>query len=184
MICNPPKVPEGYLRRVVIPKDIKDHLVEYLKGSGCRRKTSSGMFPGLPPRTRGTGRYNPRYRFPQSNTETGETAPIKAERYEDALVHYQSYAEALPDVAQPHCLVGDTLSALGRFQDAIDAYTRAIARITRPIDLGPDATGQWEAVGPFMLHTLYYNRGNAHAATGDHAELFRTTTALWSTALG
>ncbi len=90
--------------------------------------------------------------------------------YANALAHYWAYAKALPDVAQPNCLIGDTLSALQRFQEAIDAYSRAIERIAKPIDLGPGVVVHWKAVGPFMLHTLHYNRGNAHAAIRNHAQ--------------
>ena len=170
VICNPPEIPEGYLRQVVIPKEIKGHLTKHLKSLGLSEQHLFGDVSGL---AIANARHRPLRRTrtlpPEHYRDWGNRA-YQAERYEDALEHYQSYAEALPDVAQPHCLVGDTLSALGRFRDAIDAYTRAIERITRPIDLGPDVTGQWEAVGRFMLHTLHYNRGNAHAATGDHAE--------------
>ncbi len=34
VICNPPRVPEGYRKEVVIPKGIKGQLTEYLKGLG------------------------------------------------------------------------------------------------------------------------------------------------------
>jgi len=170
VICNPPRVPEGYLKEVVIPKEIKGHLTEYLKGLGLSEEKLFGDVPGLATaNTRHKPLRSPLTLPPKHHRDRGNRA-YQAGRYEDALVLYETYVAALPDVAEPHGLVGDTLAALGRFQDAIDAYTRAIKRITQPIDLGPDVTVRWEAVGPFMLHTLYYNRGNAHAATGDHAE--------------
>ncbi len=170
VICNPPMVPEGYLMQVVIPKEIKGTLTEYLKGLGLSEENLFGDVSGL---ATANARHTPlRSKLtlsPEHHRDWGNRA-YHAERYEDALAHYQSYAEALPDVAQPHCLVGDTLAELGRYQEAIDAYTRAIERIARPIDLGPDVTVRSDAVRPLMLHSLYFNRGNARAATGNHAE--------------
>ena len=83
-------------------------------------------------------------------------------------------------MAQAHCLVGDTLAALKRFEEAISAYTRAMEKISRPIDLGPEVILHRPAVGPMMLHTLYYNRGNAYAATEKHDCALPILTALWS----
>ncbi len=170
VICNPPRVPGGYLKEVVIPKEIKGHLTEYLKGLGLSEENLFGDVPGLATANARHKPLRPQPTHPPRHYRDRGNRAYQAGRYEDALVLYETYAEALPDVAQPLCLVGDTLAALGRFQDAIGAYTRAIERITQPIDLGPDVTVRWEAFGPFMLHALYYNRGNAHAATGDHAE--------------
>ena len=166
VICNPPSVPDFHLRSVDIPKEIKGHMTEYLKGLGLSEENLFRDIPGL---ARANARHTPlRPKLtlaPEQYRDLGNRA-YQAARYEDALAHYKSYAEALPDVAQPTCLIGDTLSALGRFREAIDAYSRAI----RPIDLGPEVIVRWEAVDPFMLHTLYYNRGNAHAAIGNHAQ--------------
>ena len=38
------------------------------------------------------------------------------------------------------------------------------------MDFGPSAGVHPKFMGRHMLHTLYYNRGNAHAAVGHHAE--------------
>lgn len=170
VICNPPRVPEGYLKEVVIPREIKGHLTEYLKGLGLSDENLFGDVPGLATANARHKPLRPQLTLPPEHHRDRGNRAYQAGRYEDALALYERFAEALPDVAQPHCFVGDTLAALGRFQDAIDAYTRAIERITQPMDLAPDVAVRWEAVGPFMLHTLYYNRGNAHAEVGDHAE--------------
>ena len=106
---------------------------------------------------------------PERFRDRGNRAFQKA-RYDYALEQYRSYAKACPDMAQPHSLVGDTLSALGRFEEAIDAYTRAIERIDQPLDLGKGVIADPETVGRYMLHNLYYNRGNSHAAIGDHCQ--------------
>ena len=151
-----------------MPKDAKERMTEFLARVGLSERVLFGDVPGL---ARANTRHKPLRRTetpaPEQYRDRGNRA-YQAERYVDALMHYESYAAALPDVAQPHCLMGDSLSALGRFQEAIDAYTRAIERIDQPIDLGQGVIAHWEAVGRFMLHALYYNRGNAHAATGNH----------------
>ena len=160
VICNPPSVPDLYLKSVVIPKEIKDLLTEYVVGLGLSEEHLFRDIPGLARANTRRRPLRPNLSFEQYR-DYGNRA-YQAARYEDALAHYRAFAGALPDVAQPHCLIGDTLSALQRFQEAIDAYTLAIETITRPIDLGP------EVAVPDMLHTLYYNRGNAHAAIGNH----------------
>jgi len=72
-------------------------------------------------------------------------------------------------VAQPYCLKGDTLAALGRFEDANLAYTEAIKNLDRPIYLGKQAIVNQDFVGSMMSRALYYNRGNVRAAASDHS---------------
>ena len=168
VICNPLRIPDSRLRSVTVPHDAKERMKKYLLRVGLSERVLFGDVPGL---ARANTRHKPLTRketlSPEQYRDRGNRA-YQAERYVDALMNYESYAASLPDVAQPHCLMGDSLSALGRFQEAIDAYTRAIERIDQPIDLGQGVIAHWEAVGRFMLHALYYNRGNAHAATGNH----------------
>ena len=170
VICDLPPIPDPHVSTVVVPKESKERLREHLGDVGVSERVLFGDVPGL---ARAHARSNPillkSTLTPEQHRDRG-TRAYQAQRYEDALTHYESYAAAVPEVAQPHCLVGDTLSALGRFEDAVDAYTRAIERIARPIDIGQGAIIHGEAVGRYMLHTLYYNRGNAHAAAGSHAE--------------
>ena len=169
VICNPPSLPELHFKSFVIPKEVKGHLTEYLKGLGLSKENLFRDVPGL---ASANTRHRPLRTLalsPEQYRDLG-TRAYQAARYEDALAHYSAYAKALPDVAQPYCLIGDTLSALQRFQEATDAYTRAIARLARPIDLGPRVVVRLEAVGRLMLHTLHYNRGNAHAAIGNHTQ--------------
>ena len=71
-------------------------------------------------------------------------------------------------MAQPYCLKGDALAALGRFEDANLAYTRAIENLDRPMYLGKQVTVNREVIEPMMSRALYYNRGNVRAAAGDH----------------
>ena len=62
----------------------------------------------------------------------------------------------------------DALAALGRFREAIEAYTKAIENIDRPAQLAEGLVLTQESVSNEMLQAIYYNRGNAHAANGDH----------------
>ena len=170
VICNPANVPDSHLMSVVIPKEIKGLTTEYLEGLGLSEENLFRDVPGL---ARANTRHSPlRPKLtlaPEQHRDLGNRA-YQASRYEDALAHYRAYAEALPDVARPFCLIGDTLSALQRFQEAIDAYTQAIEMVVQPINLDPDAILLRDVVAPFMLHMLYYNRGNAHVAAGNHTQ--------------
>lgn len=170
VICNPPSVPDSHLKSVVIPREIKDLVTEYLQGLGLSEENLFRDVPGL-------ARANTRHRplrpklelTPEQHRDLGNRA-YQAARYEDALAHYRAYARSTSDVAQPYCMIGDTLSALHRFQEAIDGYTRALEMIVQPINLDPAAVLQREVVAPFMLHTVYYNRGNAYAAIESHTK--------------
>ncbi len=171
VICNPPSVPDSHLKSVVIPKETKGLMTEYLQGLGLSEES---LFRDLPGLARANTRHSPlrpkRTLAPEQHRDLGNRA-YQAARYDDALTHYRAYAGAVPDDAQPYCLIGDTLSALQRFQEAIDAYTQAIEKTVQPIGMGPvQAVIQNEVVAPFMLHTLYYNRGNVHAAIGNHTQ--------------
>ncbi len=167
VICNPPQIPNWCLRPVVVPKEAKEPMMEYLRRAGFSEQVLFGDVNGL---ARANARHVPlrAKAVPASAYREQGNQAFRAERFGDALEHYTRYAAALPKIAQPHCLVGDTLSVLGRFEEAIEAYTRAIKSISRPMDLGPGVVVDERAVSPFMLHTLYFNRGNAYAATGDH----------------
>ena len=104
---------------------------------------------------------------PEQHRDRGNRA-YQAGRYDDALAAYVSYEAALPDVAQPHCLKGDALAALRRFEDADLAYTTAINNLEKPIYLGGHIIENQEFVTNIMSRALYYNRGNARAAASDH----------------
>ncbi len=161
LICNPPKVPDWCLETVVVPKEAKEPIVEYLGRAGLSARVLFGDVPGL---ARANTRHTPlrpeETLTPEQHRDLGNRA-YRRERYAEALGHYRQVAAAFPDVAQPQGRIGDTLAALGRSREAVDAYTRAIELAARP-PLG--------AVERFTLQALYYNRGNAHAAVGDHSE--------------
>lgn len=151
-----------------MPKQSKRLMTEYLERLGLSELALFGDVPGL---ARANSRYSAlrrkETRTPQQYRDQGNQA-YRVGRYDDALVQYESYAAALPDIAQPYCLVGDTLSALGRFEEAAEAFTRAIERRDRPMDFGHRVMAHSAAMARHMVHTLYYNRGNAYAAAGDH----------------
>ena len=170
VICNPPQVAEDRVRSVVVPKEAKELLTEYLARVGLSELALFGDVPGL---ARANARHKPlrtkETHTPEQFRDRGKQA-YRVGRYDDALAQYQLYAAALPDVAQPCCLIGDTLSALGRYEEAIEAYTRAIERRARPMDFGHGVIVHAEAMGRHIVHALYFNRGNAHAAAGNHAQ--------------
>ena len=168
VICNP-LIPAGHLTSVTVPQSSKEPLQDYLTRLGLSHTSLFGDIPGL---SAANSRRAPLQRTepltPQHHRDRGNRA-YQAGRYEDALAAYEAYAVAVPGVAQPYCLKGDALAALGRFEDASVAYTKAIENLDRPIDLGRQVTVNREFVGPMMSRALYYNRGNVRAAAGDHS---------------
>ena len=172
VICNP-QIPNQYLSSVVVPQEAKAPLREYLTRLGF---SEAGLFRDVPGLAASNAARMPLQHAvsltPRQHRDRGNRAYL-AGRYDDALSAYEAYATARPDVAQPHCLRGDALAALGRFDEAVTAYTKAIDNINRPIDTDGSVAVSWEPVGNRMLHALYFNRGNAHAATGNHLSAVR-----------
>ena len=167
VICNP-IIPAQHLKSVVVPQSSKGPLQDYLTRLGLSQTSLFGDIPGLAAaNTRRTLLQRTEPLTPEQHRDRGNRA-YQAGRYDDALVAYEAYGAALPDVAQPYCLKGDALAALGRFEEANLAYTRAIENLDRPIYLGKQVVVNREFVGPMMSRALYYNRGNVRAAAGDH----------------
>ena len=153
---------------MVVPQSSKGLLLDYLTRLGLSRTSLFGDIPGLAAaNTRRTPLQRSEPFTPEQHRDRGNRA-YQAGRYDDALAAYEAYAAALPDVAQPYCLKGDAFAALGRFENANLAYTRAIENLDRPIYIGKQVIVNREFVGPMMSRALYYNRGNARAAAGDH----------------
>ena len=167
VICNP-FIPAQHVKSTVVPQSSKGPLKDYLTQLGLSQTSLFGDIPGL---AAANTRRSPLQRTepltPEQYRDRGNRA-YQAGRYDDALAAYVAYGVALPDVAQPYCLKGDALAALGRFEDANAAYTRAIENLDRPIYLGQQVIVNREVVEPMMSRALYYNRGNVRAATGDH----------------
>lgn len=166
VICNP-LLPDRHLESVNVPQKSKEPLKAYLERLGLSRTKLFADIPGLAAaNTTSTTLPRKRRPTPEQHRDRGNRA-FQLGRYKDALVEYESYRAAQPDIAQPHCLEGDTLAALGRFDEANLAYTRAIKNLDRPIPpplgkvLSPLSTAS-------MRRALYYNRGNVRAAGGDH----------------
>ena len=167
VICNP-LIPAQHLKSVVVPQSSKRPLQDYLTRLGLSQTSLFGDIPGL---AAANSRRTPLQRTepltPEQHRDRGNRA-FQAGRYEDALAAYEAYGAALPDVAQPYCLKGDALAALGQFEDAELAYTRAIKNLDQPIYLGKQVVVNRDLVRPMMSRALYYNRGNVRAAAGDH----------------
>ena len=169
VICNP-KIPDRHVRSVIVPQAAKEPTLTHLRRIGLSETGLFGDVPGLAAaNTSRTPLQRKEKLAPEQYRDRGNRA-YQSGRYVDALAAYERYAAQLPDVAQPHCLKGDALAALGRYDEAISAYTCAMDKISRPIDLGRGVIVDWKAVGRPMLHALHYNRGNAYAAMGNHAD--------------
>ena len=167
VICNP-LIPAQHLKSVAVPQSSKEPLQHYLTRLGLSHTSLFGDIPGLAAaNTRRTPLQRTEPLTPEQYRDRGNRA-YQAGRYDDALAAYEAYEVALPDVTQPYCLKGDALAALGRFEDANLAYTKAIKNLDQPIYLGKQVIVNREFVGPMMSRALYYNRGNVHAAAGDH----------------
>lgn len=168
VICNP-LIPAQHLKSVVVPHSSKAELQDYLKGLGLSQEALFGDIPGLAAaNTRRTPLQRTVPLTPEQHRDRGRRA-YQAGRYEDALAAYEAFKAAVPKVAQPYCLMGDALAALGQFEDANLAYTKAIENLDRPVYFGKQVIAGQDFAEPMMSRALYYNRGNVRAATGDHS---------------
>ncbi len=166
-VIGNPYIPHDLIKQFCPPQESKENIRDYLS---ALRLSESSLFrdiPGLAVANSSDKDLPPTDLLsPEQYRERGNRA-YQAGRYDDALAAYESYAEALPDVAQPYCLKGDTLTALGQFDEADLAYTNAIKNLDRPIYFHDQGV-----VIPEMANTmaglLFYDRGNVRAATGDH----------------
>lgn len=167
VICNP-SIPDDRLHSVTVSKKEKLSVKVYLEELGISESALFGDIPGLAAANKHKKPLQTqKSRSPTQYRNRGNRA-YQVERYDAALSEYELFAAAVPKVAEPHCLIGDALAALGRYERAIASYTEAIRNIERPIYIGRMATASWELVGRRMLHSIYYNRGNAYAAIGSH----------------
>ena len=169
VICDP-SIQSPHLKTVPVPKSAKTAIQNYLKGLGMSETRLFGDVSGLAAANQHDTPLPPKAEEqlePGQYRSRGNRAYQQAQ-YEAALEAYESYVATLPDIAEPYCLQGDALAALGRYPDAIEAYTRAIENKDRPAKLAEGVVLAPERVGKEMWQAIYYNRGNAHAANGDH----------------
>ena len=165
LICNP-RIPERLVKEVVIPRNAKSGVREALDRLGLSESVLFGDVSGLAAQN-GPGK-------PLAKPGTLTVAQLRRRgnrafqerQFIEALVAYREYAERAPEVAEPHLLKGNVLAALGRYPEAVDAYTEAISRSGRPL---PQSNVVWEqGFIEEKLSVLHFNRGNARAALGDH----------------
>ena len=89
---------------------------------------------------------------------------LKQGHYEEAALHFEQYARAVPEEAEPHHLLGNAYAEVHRFQEAVKAYERG-SRVywdQGAFKKAPDSKVMWFACA------LHYNYGNALAAVGQH----------------
>ncbi len=165
LICNP-RIPEWVVKDVVIPRNAKSGVSDVLDRLGVSESVLFGDESGL------AAQNLPEKRLVKASTLTVAQIKRRGNRafqerqFAEALVAYRGYAEREPEIAEPHLLKGNALAALGRYSEAVDAYTDAINRSARPL---PQSNVVWEP--RFIdetLSMLHFNRGNAQAALGDH----------------
>ncbi len=165
-----PLIPDEHTRKVEIPAGLKERVVLALREMGLSRRALFADVPGLAAmngpsvpltnRLAGTSRYQ---------KESGDLA-YQERRFNDALLAYQAFAASHTGVAEPHCLLGDTLAALQRYEEAVAAYTEAETHIEAPVAAGSGGQVSPSRSDRLMLRAIYYNRGNVRAALGDHPE--------------
>ncbi len=160
-------ISDHLFKSATVPRQSKEQLLVYLEELGLSETTLFGDIPGLA--AANTTRTKLRITgplLPAQHRDRGNRA-YQAGRFANALAEYESYAKALPSVAQPYCLQGDTLAALGRFEEAKQAYSLAIQNLDRPIYHAEQVIANPD-IAKIMAQKLYYNMGNVRAVTGDH----------------
>ena len=161
-----PFIPDEHTKKFEILADLKESVARALQDMGLSPKALFGDVPGLAamngPSVPLAKPLSQRYQ-----KESGNLA-YQERRFNDALLAYQAFAAFHAGVAEPHCLLGDTFAALGRYEEAVAAYTDAEGHIEVPVPAGPGVNPV--RVGRLMLRAIYYNRGNVRAALGDHPE--------------
>ena len=158
-----PLIPHEYTRKCEIPAPVKESVVQLLRQMGLSRRALFGDVPGLAAMNRPAV---PLAKLPRQQKELGDLA-YQERRFNEALAAYQAFAASNPESAEAHCLLGDTFSALGRYEESVAAYTEAERHVDTPVVVGRASPN---LVGLPQLGTILYNRGNACAALGNHAD--------------
>ena len=166
VVCNP-LIPEGCFRTMELPKEVKKLVREHLALLGVSEGQLFADVPGF------AAANSARAPLPDKADPTPDQLRRRGnrlyqqQRYAEALAKYKAYTKTHPDDAEVHALMGDALAALQRYHEAIQAYSDAIGNVGQLIDAESQAVAA-PAAGRIMLHTLYFNLGNACAAIGDH----------------
>ena len=165
LICNP-RIPERVVKEVRIPSHAKTGVREALERLGLSERVLFRDVSGLAAQN-GPGKPLRKDRaLTAAQCRRRGNRAYQEQKFIEALAAYRAYTERAPEAAEPHLLKGNALAALGRYREAVDAYIEAISRSGRPL---PQSNVVWEQ--EFIeetLSVLHYNRGNAHAALGEH----------------
>lgn len=167
-VIGNPHIPDRFVKSIVVPRQSKKELRGYLEGLGLSETALFGDIPGLAAANTADTKMRVMEPLTADQYRNRGNRAYQAGRLEEALAAYESYAAVAPGVAQPYCLQGDALAALGRFEEANRAYTSAIDNLAQPM-IGPGGKGiAVNSMSTAMSRSLYYNRGNVRAASGDH----------------
>ena len=165
LICNP-RIPERVVKEVEIPSTAKSGVREALERLGLSERVLFGDVSGLAAQNAPGKPLRRAYALTPAQCRRRGNRAYQERQFIEALAAYREYAERAPEAAEPHLLKGNALAALERYPEAVDAYTEAISRSGRPL---PQSNVVWEqGFIEETLSVLHYNRGNAHAALGDH----------------
>ena len=169
-LIGDPLIPKERTTRYEVPANLKENVVRSLSRMGLSRRALFGDVPGLAAMNGPTVPLRkPMSGMPTYQKESGDLA-YQERRFDDALLAYHAFAASNPRIAEPQCLLGDTLAALGRHEEAVEAYTDAERHIETPVVVRSGERVIWEQTGRLMLRAIHYNRGNARAVLGDHAD--------------
>ena len=166
-VIGNPLVPDHHRKQFCVPRESKKQLHDYLKGLGLSDTTLFSDIPGHAAANATSRKLHIMEPLSPDHYQKRGNLAYQEGRFDDALAAYEAYAAALPNVAKPNCLKGDTLAALGRFDEASLAYTRAIEDLDCTVIIGTPVTLNRRG-DSMMSGALYYNRGNVRAAEGDH----------------
>ena len=168
-IIGNPLIPEQITNTLDVPCGLKAEVLDRLKEMGLSKMKLFGDVPGLAMINAASVPLRKEMpKSPQHYKNLGNLA-YQEQRFDDALAAYNHFKSSYPAASEPYCLLGDTLASLGRQEEAIKAYSKAIENIHNPIAVGANQTVNRNYVSKHMLHAIHYNRGNAFAATGDHS---------------
>ena len=165
-----PLIPGDHTTMCKIAANVKGSVVKLLREMGLSTRALFGDVPGLAAMNSTTVPLSkPSQLAPRHQKELGDLA-YQQRRFDAALFAYQAFAASHPGIAEPHCLLGDTFAAMGRYGESVAAYTEAERHIHKPIVGRQGGPASSTHTGSSMRRAILFNRGNARAALGNHAD--------------
>ena len=170
-LVGEPHIPKEFMKDMTVPVGEKMKILEQLERLRISESVLFADLPGLAKLNNANRKLmRNRHLNPNQYKRLGERAFFKMQ-FTEALSHFAEYANLKPQVAEPYWLKGNALAELKVYERAIAEYDKAIEFKDNPF---PVEKFYWD---PFFidynLGTYHYNRGNAHAALGDHGNAIK-----------